>query len=75
MKITFSRSVKILEVGDESWNRAGIEDEVKETETSAEAWERVVKEIYGVHEKYSKSFTKTSGDMYFNVSKNKEERG
>lgn len=76
MKITFGRSVKVLEVGDESWNKAMAEDEVKEGETNAQAWERLVNEIYGVHEKYSQSFTSTKqvGDIFFNVSKNREER-
>lgn len=79
MKITFGRSVQIIQMGQpESWNKAMAEDEVKENETEAEAWERLVKAIYGVHEKYSQSFVepsgKPSGDLYFNVTKNKEER-
>lgn len=79
MKITFGRSVQIIQMGQpESWNKAMVEDEVKENETEAEAWERLVKAIYGVHEKYSQSFVepsgKPSGDLYFNVTKNKEER-
>lgn len=57
MKITFGRSVQIIQMGQpESWNKAMAEDEVKENETEAEAWERLVKAIYGVHEKYSQSF-------------------
>lgn len=79
MKITFGRSVQIIQMGQpESWNKAMAEDEVKENETEAEAWDRLVKAIYGVHEKYSQSFVepsgKPSGDLYFNVTKNKEER-
>lgn len=79
MKITFGRSVQIIQMGQpESWNKAMAEDEVKENETEAEAWDRLVKAIYGVHDKYSQSFVepsgKPSGDLYFNVTKNKEER-
>lgn len=79
MKITFGRSVQIIQMGQpESWNKAMAEDEVKENETEAEAWERLVKAIYGVHDKYSQPFVepsgKPSGDLYFNVTKQKEER-
>lgn len=57
MKITFGRSVQVIQMGQpESWNKANIEDDVKESETEAEAWERIVKSIYDVHDKYSKSF-------------------
>ena len=80
MKITFGRSVQIIQMGQpESWNKAMVEDEVKENETEAEAWERLVKAIYGVHEKYSQSFVEPSGIpsgvLFFNVSKQREERG
>ncbi len=79
MKITFGRSVQIIQTGQpESWNKAMVEDEVKENETEVEAWERLVKAIYGVHDKYSQPFVepsgKPSGDLYFNVTKQKEER-
>lgn len=80
MKITFGRSVQVIQMGQpEAWNKAMVEDNVKENETESEAWERIVKSIYDVHDKYSKSFVEPSGkpvgDLYFNVSKGKEERG
>lgn len=64
MKITFGRSVQIIQMGQpESWNKAMAEDEVKENETEAEAWDRLVKAIYGVHEKYSQSFVEPQIDF------------
>lgn len=80
MKITFGRSVQVIQMGQpESWNKANIEDDVKENETEAEAWERIVKSIYDVHDKYSKSFVEPqnqkSGDItFFNVTTQKEEK-
>jgi len=57
MKITFGRSVQVIKIGQpESWNKAMVEDELKENETEAEAWDRLAKIIYGVHDKYSQSF-------------------
>jgi len=55
MKIRFKRSVRILNVGEESWNVFDVRDKVQEGETELEARERITKLVYDAHEKYSQS--------------------
>ncbi len=79
--ITVGQSVQVFNIGQpEQWNKFGIEREF-ETENGVDEL-RVIDELVSLlktaHDKYSQSMPQlhpaTKGDIYFNVTKQKEER-
>ena len=55
------------------WQRIGVEGVVSEGENIANAIDEARSVVEDAHQKYLP--TQQSGDLYFNVSKQKEERG
>lgn len=74
MKIRFKRSVRVLNGNEESWNVIDVRDKPQFDETELMALERVIKFVYDAHERHSQSKHTPKGDLYFNVSTQKEER-
>jgi hypothetical protein len=71
-------SVKVIDVGVEKWKTFETNVILEEGDTFEDARDAGVQKIQAAHDKYSQSFVepsgKPSGDLYFNVTKNKEER-
>jgi len=77
--ITVGQSVQVIQVGQpERWNKFSIVREYDNEVNELEAIDEIVKLIEAAHEKHSQSavapqFT-PKGDLFFNVSKQREER-
>lgn len=75
--ITVGQSVQVFETGQpEHWNKITISKEFDLEINDQEEIDKLFSEIGEAHKKHSQSITsvKPTGDIFFNGSKNKEER-
>jgi len=76
--VRIRESVKVIDVGVEKWKTFETNVIIEEGDIFEDALDAGVQKIQAAHEKYSQFFVepsgKPSGDLYFNVTKNKEER-
>jgi len=78
--IQIGRSVQVIQMGQpECWNKISIEREFPEGVNIQQAIDDLFLEVEAAHEKHSKSFVEPvtlrgKGDLFFNVTTQKEER-
>jgi len=72
-KISFSKTVESQVMGAGIWMKLGVEGEVGENENVSNAIEEAKTEVETALQKYLPQ--PQTGDLYFNVTKNKEEIG
>jgi hypothetical protein len=77
--ITVGQSVQVFNIGQpEYWNKITISKEFEDISNEQVQIDLLMEEVKLAHEKHSKSVEVVhtpTGDLYFNVTKNKEERG
>jgi len=72
-QISFSKTVESQVMGAGIWTKISVTGEVGEKENVANAIEEAKTEVETALQKYLPQ--PQTGDLYFNVTKNKEERG
>lgn len=75
--VTVGQSMQVLNIGQsEHWNKFGIERQYDSEVDELAIIDELVKLMELAHQKHSQSMVSApSNDLYFNVTKNKEERG
>lgn len=76
--VTVGKSIQVFQVGQpEYWNKISMTANVEEQDDPQEVVDALFKDVNKAHQKYSQSEIsngKNSGDIFFNVSTQKEER-
>ena len=72
-KISYAKTVESNVLGAGVWLKIGIEGQVTDGENIESAIEQAKDVVDTAHDKYKQKVE--TGDIYFNVTKNKEERG
>ena len=75
--VTVGQSMQVLNIGQsEHWNKFGIERQYDSEVDELAIIDELVKLMELAHQKHSQSMVSApSNDLYFNVTKNKEEIG